>query len=263
MRVLAILLTILMGSVLHAQDTGLVTLQTRNDSKGWEGVGRLDIINKGFCTAALIEPTLILTAAHCLYQDDGTLIDPARFRFEAGLRDGRAEASRGIRRMLAHPDYNHIGTNTDTSEVAFDIALLELDQPIRNGRINPFGIARKPDAGDQIGIVSYARDRANAASLQEICSVIDRQNGVILMSCDIAFGASGAPVFTIQNGEAQIVSVVSAMAEVDGNRISIGTSLEIPLAQLRDSFSSQSIGGARQIITNGQRSEGGAKFVRP
>lgn len=252
-----------MSSGAIAQDSALVTLETSNDSRGWEGVGRLDIIDKGFCTAALIQNKLILTAAHCLYEDDGSLISPDRFVFEAGLRDGRAEASRKISRILAHPAYRHEGPSTDTSEVANDIAILELEQPIRNGRIAHFDIAPKPQAGDQVGIVSYGRDRANAASLQEVCEVIERQRGVILMSCDIQFGSSGSPVFTMRDGKAKIVSVVSAMADVEGRKISIGTSLEQPLAELLASFATTSTGSARNVIVSGQRNDTGAKFVRP
>ena len=262
MRVLAIILALLTGAA-SAQDSALVTLQTRNDSRGWEGVGRLDILDKGFCTAALIQSKLILTAAHCLYDNDGTLISPDRFVFEAGLRDGRAEATRGVSRILAHPDYDHQGPSTDTSEVANDIAILELGQPIRNGRIFPYAIAATPQSGDLIGVVSYGRDRANAASLQEECEVIERQQGVILMSCDIAFGSSGSPVFTIQDGSPKIVSVVSAMADVDGKQISIGTSLQEPLAELLSTFQTASTGTGRKIVIGGQRTDTGAKFVKP
>lgn len=262
MRILTFVFLILCGPI-AAQETGLVTLQTRDESRNWAGVGRLDIIDKGFCTAALIQNRLILTAAHCLYDTDGSLISPDRFIFEAGLRDGRAEASRGISRILPHPDYNHDGPSTDTAEVANDIALLELDQPIRNGRITPYAIAPKPQAGDEIGIVSYGRDRANAASLQEVCNVIERQSGVILMDCNITFGSSGAPVFSMTDGTPQIVSVVSAMADVEGEQISIGTSLQEPLADLLKGFNGQSTGTGRKVIINGQRNETGAKFVRP
>lgn len=263
MRFLALTLALTLSTGAIAQDSDLVTLQTRNDSRGWEGVGRLDIIDKGFCTAALIQSKLILTAAHCLYEDDGTLISADRFVFEAGLRDGRAEASRKISRILAHPEYRHEGPSTDTSEVANDIAILELEQPIRNGRILPYEIAPKPQAGDQVGIVSYGRDRANAASLQEACEVIERQRGVILMSCDIQFGSSGSPVFTMRDGRAKIVSVVSAMADVEGRKISIGTSLAEPLAELLASFAKAGAGSARNVIASGQRNDTGAKFVRP
>ena len=262
MRVLSLVFLIICGP-LAAQESALVTLNTRDESRDWAGVGRLDIVDKGFCTAALIQNRLILTAAHFLYDTDGSLISPDRFVFEAGLRDGRAEASRGISRVLAHPDYKHDGPSTDTAEVANDIALLELDQPIRNGRITPYAIAPKPQAGDEIGVVSYGRDRANAASLQEVCTVIERQSGVILMDCDITFGSSGSPVFSMTEGSPQIVSVVSAMAEVEGKRISIGTSLQEPLAQLLSTFNSQSTGSGRRIIVNGQRNDTGAKFLRP
>lgn len=262
MRIFALIFLIFCGP-LAAQESGLVTLQTRNDSRGWEGVGRLDIIGKGFCTAALIQNRLILTAAHCLYDTDGTLISPDRFVFEAGLRDGRAEASRGISRILAHPDYHHDGPSSNTSEIANDIALLELDQPIRNGRIIPYPIAAKPEIGDDVGIVSYGRDRANAASLQEVCNIIGQQQGVLLMSCDITFGSSGSPVFAIKDGQAQIASVVSSMADVEGKRISIGTSLQEPLAYLLTAFPTDSTGAGRKIVTIGEQRDTGAKFVRP
>lgn len=263
MRFLAVIIVLLATPPALAQDSRLVTLETRDASKGWEGVGRLDISGKGFCTAALIEPRIILTAAHCLFDIDNTPIAANRFTFEAGLRDGRAAASRNISRILAHPDYLPGGPSTGTSEVVNDIAVLELDQPIRDGRIKPYPIANHPQTGDEIGIVSYGKDRANAPSLQESCSVMSRQDGVLIMSCDVAFGSSGAPVFRLRDGQFEIVSVVSAMAEVDGKVISIGTALQQPLAALLTSFASQSTGGARNIIINGQRSESGAKFVRP
>ena len=92
MRVLSLVFLIICGP-LAAQESALVTLNTRDESRDWAGVGRLDIVDKGFCTAALIQNRLILTAAHCLYDTDGSLISPDRFIFEAGLRDGRTSAS--------------------------------------------------------------------------------------------------------------------------------------------------------------------------
>lgn len=35
-----------------------------------------------------------------------------------------------------------------------DVAKLELDQPINDGRIKPYPIAVQPQTGDRIGIVS-------------------------------------------------------------------------------------------------------------
>ncbi len=150
----------------QAQDAGLVTLQTRQDSQGWEAVGRLDIAGKGFCTAALIRDRLILTAAHCLYDNDGTLVAPERFSFQAGLRDGRAQATRAVTRAVAHPEYSHNGDAADTSGVAIDIAVLELDRPIRNTRIRPY---RSPNARSR-AIRSVLYPMGAGAKTQPACN---------------------------------------------------------------------------------------------
>lgn len=268
MRRLLISLFFLMAAPVtaQAQETGLITLETRQDSRGWEAVGRLDIRGKGFCTAALIRDRLILTAAHCLYDTDGTLIAPDRFAFLAGLRDGRAEATRLITRAYAHPDYVYDGDATTPGGVAMDIAVLELDRPIRTTRIIPYLIAERPMTGDEVGVVSYGRGRENAPSLQEVCRVLGRQTGVIVMTCDVEFGSSGSPVFMVRDGQTRIASVVSAMAQVDGQKVSLGTSLEGPLNALLAHFASQAPaqpGGSQRMISAGERNDTGAKFLRP
>lgn len=250
----------------QAQESNLVTLQTRQDSQGWEAVGRLDIRGKGFCTAALIRDRLILTAAHCLYDNDGSLVSADRFAFRAGLRDGTAQATRTVTRAIAHPEYDHIGDATDAEEVAMDIAVLELDQPIRNTRIRPYLIASRPLTGDQVGVVSYGRGREDAPSLQEVCNVLGRQTGVIVMTCDVEYGSSGSPVFIVREGETRIASVVSAMASVNGQKVSLGTSLEGPLNALLSHFAALGParpGGTQRLINVGERNNTGAKFVRP
>ena len=249
---------------MQADETELVTLQTRQDSQGWEAVGRLDIAGKGFCTAALIRESLILTAAHCLYDTDGSLISSDRFEFRAGLRNGRASATRNIKRAIAHPDYDPSSMGFEPLEVANDIAILELDRPIRNTHIRPYLIATRPLTGDEIGVVSYGRGREDAPSLQEVCSVIGRQTGVIVMTCDVDFGSSGAPVFTVRNGETRIASVVSAMARIDGNKVSLGTSLDGPLSELMAHFAAIGPalpGGTQRLISTGERNDTGAKFI--
>ncbi len=249
-----------------AQETQLVTLETGQDSRGWEAVGRLDIEGQGFCTAALIEDDLILTAAHCVYDRNNQLLTADRFTFQAGLRNGRAEATRGIKRFVAHPDYVADGPTADVSGVAMDIAVLELDRPIRHTRIHPFAISERPQRGDPVGVVSYGAGREEAPSLQEVCSVLGQNAGAVIMTCDVVHGSSGAPVFSVTNGVPQIVSVISAMAESEGDKVSLGTSLGQPLQELRAYFATIAparIGGQHRVIVMGERNDTGAKFVRP
>ncbi|MEI4233590.1 trypsin-like serine peptidase [Roseovarius sp. D22-M7] len=217
----------------RAQEGHFQRLDIAATARHWQAVGRLELAGRGFCTGTLVAPDLVVTAAHCLYdRETGMRLDPGRIAFRAGLRDGRAVAEARVARAVAHPDYV-FDAGASALRVRHDVALLELARGIDMPGGQIFATGAAPRAGDRIGVVSYARGRAEAPSLQNACRVLARQEGMLVMSCDVDFGASGAPVFTLGHGGPRIVSVISAMAEVEGRKVSLGMPLAGPLRMLR------------------------------
>ncbi len=252
----------------------LTKLMTAYDARGWEAVGRLNIGWSGMCSGALIAPNLVLTAGHCLYSgNDGEIVDPTTIEFLAGYRQGRASAKRKVRRAVIHPEYSYSGPETNET-VPYDLAILELQSPIQLPHIQPFQIGKRPRKGASVGVVSYARSRADSPSIQKVCHVLARPAGTIVLSCDVDFGASGAPVFAEIDGKPQIVSVISAMSTVRGRPVAFGTRLYKPINTLKAMLASGDVVSAKKPanvaakrmkpkaprVLNGG---GGAKFLKP
>ncbi len=88
----------------------------------------------------------------------------------------------------------------------------------------------------------------------------------MMLSCSVDFGSSGAPVFDMSYGEPRIVSVVSAKAEVSGEKVALGVALDSRIEELRASLSAVPAGVS--AIANRRRpgdtaTAGGARFMKP
>ena len=103
MKTILAALLLLAGAAAAQDNSGLEELTTRDDLRGFEPVGRVDIDNGGFCTGALIAADLVLTAAHCVVEPDGTPVDAAQITFRAGFSRGTSLAEVPVARTIIDP----------------------------------------------------------------------------------------------------------------------------------------------------------------
>ena len=155
------------------------------------------------CTAALIAPDLVLTAAHCVNPSQGGLV------FSPGWRVGQRNPSIAIARTLRHPDYGGIGN------LAFenDIAIAVLSVPVTG--VTPLALAHTSGAeiyGKTIALLGYHAGAQGGLSGSFDCPLGPGRGRLMGVECPVRGGNSGSPLLIKSEGEWRIIGVAAARA---------------------------------------------------
>ncbi|MEM7490306.1 MAG: trypsin, partial [Pseudomonadota bacterium] len=117
--------------------------------------------------------------------------------------------------------------------------------------VRPFRTQPDIDQGQDVQVVSYAHNRPDAPSSEDNCTVLTRDEAILVLSCAVDFGASGSPVFVVADGEVRIASVISAKAEWKGRPVALASvmdgALEMLIAELARTPAARPVGKTLQV----------------
>jgi hypothetical protein len=161
--------------------------------------GRMEIVGRGAtCSASLIRPDLIATAAHCVINHDQV--------FRPG--DGLAGAIFLIEDKAIHPLYKQSKSRVEW-KIRFDVAVGQLSKSVPSERATPLPIGDEAIVGETLYVVSWRRDGTKLPR-QRPCDVLAGDDGLVTLGCQVQGGESGAPVLRKTEDGYELVAIVSS-----------------------------------------------------
>jgi trypsin-like peptidase/VWA domain-containing protein len=222
--------------------------------------------NVSTCSAALIEPDLILTAGHCVGDNDEAVItgsftldfqtDAAGNR-PAGYNPRFFKLKRLVKTGFAVPGVG-AGVSTGTG---LDYAVIQIETPPAGLGVPPLAIRSSvPATGEELFVVHQPRGTAKKVSRKPTdptCQVLSISGNTMNYACDSDNGSSGSPVF---DATGRIVAVNDWAPGSCGNQGQSGAAILLDFTNPAPAF--QDVDGMLVLDRSGSMSQLGFTGVK-
>lgn len=192
-----------------------------------DAAGRLENPDTGGgCSAVLVEPDVVLTAAHCVPLDSVTHSQVFR------LEDALNHPPTALTARAVHPLYGEATSRTEW-RFRFDLAAVRLAEPVPPEVAMPMQAGPEARLGERLFLLSW-KDGAEPRPRQRACEVIPGVRGLITLACEVGGGESGAPVVRKTDDGVELVGIVSSRSRQFNQPTAQASNVWIRLAPLLD-----------------------------
>jgi len=189
----------------------------------WSAIGRVNKSTGGFCTGSVIAGTIVLTAAHCVWNKrTRNWLPPESLHFVAGYNRGAYLVHSGVTAIRVAASRRPDGAKSAPED---DWALLTLKRDIlqTTGRLALAAADGSDEPDEQVSQstvlqAGYSQDRAHILTRHSGCRVHHylRQKRLILHDCDATKGDSGSPILVFRGEKPAILGIHVATGRARG-----------------------------------------------